>query len=490
MPSAGPIRRKPERSDAQRRQARTNGAKSRGPTTDAGKAISSRNAVRHGFRSEKTVSEQDRPRYEAIRDAILNDLPRSPRTNDALLAENVAAAVIQVEAICSARIAAVAEKKRRIRRDHKRRNRRAARQARRAVRDGNRSQAHAILRRSSDGCVFLAAIWTRIRDRLAALPPAQTIPSDLRTEIQTHAGALDPHDQSRFRHLETLARETGGILAGQMTELCEHYVHTLEIRVVRIMRQNRRSLRAQFHNAEADLDHDGELLARYLNMARSAIIRNARRLDLETHRHWHRERTGKPTSIEPENVAPNEPENLPQSITDSGITASRNPEDLTRSVGSLTTAGGSGNLSKSTGPDAGPQANGSSQRSSVDEPVIGQPGSLAGKPPAPPTVAPNEPESSSQAIIYSGITESHNPKDSARSIGSQISTDRPGDSPPSNPTAAPNEPRNVAPSEPRNVAPNEPKKSLDPLGSPDVTTSRPTERGGPRSVSRRIRRRH
>jgi hypothetical protein len=71
--------------------ARTNGRKSHGPITSAGKAISSQNAIRHGLRAEHVVvTPLENPKdWEAHMDATLDAL--EPRDYiEALIAERVA----------------------------------------------------------------------------------------------------------------------------------------------------------------------------------------------------------------------------------------------------------------------------------------------------------------------------------------------------------------------------------------------------------------
>jgi hypothetical protein len=54
------------RSDLQKQASRTNGAKSQGPVTPAGKRIASRNATRHGMLSKTVLIEGESPAHFAI----------------------------------------------------------------------------------------------------------------------------------------------------------------------------------------------------------------------------------------------------------------------------------------------------------------------------------------------------------------------------------------------------------------------------------------
>jgi hypothetical protein len=62
-------------SQAKSEAARANGAKSQGPVTPEGKARSSRNSLRHGFRSETVVlPHEDASHFEQLRDSYVDDL--------------------------------------------------------------------------------------------------------------------------------------------------------------------------------------------------------------------------------------------------------------------------------------------------------------------------------------------------------------------------------------------------------------------------------
>jgi hypothetical protein len=79
-------------SEAQREASRTNGAKSRGPTTPEGKNISKFNGVKHGLRAEQVVLPGEDPaEFEAERQGWLNDWKPQSHTR-AVLVERAAVA--------------------------------------------------------------------------------------------------------------------------------------------------------------------------------------------------------------------------------------------------------------------------------------------------------------------------------------------------------------------------------------------------------------
>lgn len=76
--SRSALRRNPlarPRSSAARQASRRNGAKSKGPRTRAGKAISARNALRHGLRARSSIRPEDLPAWiRAIEADLLTSL--------------------------------------------------------------------------------------------------------------------------------------------------------------------------------------------------------------------------------------------------------------------------------------------------------------------------------------------------------------------------------------------------------------------------------
>ena len=85
-------------SERRRRTARINGAKSRGPITAAGKARSSRNAVKHGLRSAGIFLEELPPDFaEESRKLIGSMNPATPLERD--LAQDIALASYRLDRI-------------------------------------------------------------------------------------------------------------------------------------------------------------------------------------------------------------------------------------------------------------------------------------------------------------------------------------------------------------------------------------------------------
>ena len=75
-----------ERTEAQREAARINGAKSRGPITEEGKAISSQNARKHGLAARKFVLEdEDQADYDALLAGYRQSFSPADRAEDDLV---------------------------------------------------------------------------------------------------------------------------------------------------------------------------------------------------------------------------------------------------------------------------------------------------------------------------------------------------------------------------------------------------------------------
>ena len=69
-----------QRTEAQREAARLNGAKSQGPITPKGKAISSRNSLKHGLSSKKFILEdEDQAEFDALHADYLADFAPATR---------------------------------------------------------------------------------------------------------------------------------------------------------------------------------------------------------------------------------------------------------------------------------------------------------------------------------------------------------------------------------------------------------------------------
>jgi hypothetical protein len=81
-------------SDPRARASRQNGARSRGPSTAAGKARSARNSLRHGLRARKAVllDDEDATEFRAFARALRNELAPEGRLQADLVSRIVMAA--------------------------------------------------------------------------------------------------------------------------------------------------------------------------------------------------------------------------------------------------------------------------------------------------------------------------------------------------------------------------------------------------------------
>jgi hypothetical protein len=80
------------RTEAQRAAARVNGAKSKGPTTEEGKAKSALNALRHGLLAGSLVlTSESRAKFDALLSAYLDEYQPEGQTENDLVEEITAA---------------------------------------------------------------------------------------------------------------------------------------------------------------------------------------------------------------------------------------------------------------------------------------------------------------------------------------------------------------------------------------------------------------
>ena len=100
------------RTEKQIEASRANGRRSQGPVTAMGKAISSRNAVKHGFRSKDVRELLLNPERlaEIVREHALELDPQTPE--ETLLVEELAAARCRVETVWAMLTSAPADQQR------------------------------------------------------------------------------------------------------------------------------------------------------------------------------------------------------------------------------------------------------------------------------------------------------------------------------------------------------------------------------------------
>lgn len=90
-----------ERTEAQKIAARANGAKSRGPKSENGKAISSRNNLRHGLHAGcLLLPSESKERFNELADSLLAEFkPKTAVEN--ILVERIIAAQWRLKRICA-----------------------------------------------------------------------------------------------------------------------------------------------------------------------------------------------------------------------------------------------------------------------------------------------------------------------------------------------------------------------------------------------------
>ncbi len=99
-----------QRSEAQRQASRANGAKSKGPTTPEGKAVSKFNGLKHGLRAEHVILPGEDPAaFEAERQAWFHDW-NPPSHTRAVLVERAAVASWRLRRSVKAEAAFLAER--------------------------------------------------------------------------------------------------------------------------------------------------------------------------------------------------------------------------------------------------------------------------------------------------------------------------------------------------------------------------------------------
>lgn len=303
---------KAPRSEAQRQQARVNGAKSRGPKTEAGKAISRENAVTHGFSGKLLVPRRQR---KVLNHRIKTfEAEAGPRAMHQGLAGFAAIAMTRAEAICESRQKTGERNCRRIRRREQNREADLFEQGEELIAQGKQADGLARWAEVPEGCLRIAHRWFLLGQTAEAVQPGQSLPPEFWAELDQLRTTVPPAVRPKVNGLLKLWRGQPVPPADRFARIALTIAQDWEIEAEARRADLDQDLAAKLANARADLGRKGQDRERYFNKAHSIYRGAVQQIDLER-RHQDRMR--------------NEPENSSQGCFTTDLTKIDMPDQTT-----------------------------------------------------------------------------------------------------------------------------------------------------------------